>query len=88
METRSDFEDLNQHPILENFKQNDEEFRKERKYRSKFIHSNLSKESIDEIKKLTKETSEELINKALKITNGDMKKAMCMLFDPSIKIEI
>jgi len=43
-------------------------------------------EEIKRVKELTKKTSEELYNKALKQTGGDEKKAISLLFNPSSEL--
>lgn len=48
----------------------------------------ISKEEIEMVNNLTKITKEKLLQKAMKMSNGDEEKAISLLFDPSSSIEI
>ncbi|MAG01869.1 hypothetical protein CMI42_00890 [Candidatus Pacearchaeota archaeon] len=88
MEVRSELDGHLTSPSLDGFGIDDRKIGGEDKYRSKFIHGDISRDKVEEIERLTGETSEKLINRALEISKGDIKKAMLLLFDSSVKIEI
>lgn len=48
----------------------------------------ISKRDLIEVNKIKKETSDKLFSEALKISQGDERKAISLLFDPSLDIEV